>query len=172
MMGGLKVAIIDSDKGYMESLAGYISSNYGLSLSPCCFTNLESFTESSIRAADTYDIVLIAPELYEKNALAGLSKSVVFLEKEALYPTRGCRRYLTGIAIQLSENSLKYTAYREPGLFLCGGRLTPIIAVYSPIGGSESTIAAGSASNAQEGHKVLYLNLERASCTSAFLTRS
>lgn len=172
-MGGLKVAIIDSDKGYMESLAGYISSNYGLSLSPCCFTNLESFTESSIRAADTYDIVLIAPELYEKNALAGLSKSVVFLEKEALYPTRGMPsifkyRHCDSIVGELLEI---HSLSGNRDFFLCGGLPDArIIAVYSPIGGSgKSTIAAGlSVQCARRGMKVLYLNLERASCTSAF----
>jgi hypothetical protein len=172
-MGDLRMAIIDKDKKYMESLAGYIASNYGLSLSPCCFTNLESFTESSKRTADAYDIVLIAPELYEKNALAGLSKSVVFLEKEALYPNRGMPsifkyRHCDSIVGELLEIQ-SLSGNRD--FFLCGGLPDArVIAVYSPIGGSgKSTIAAGlSVQCARRGMKVLYLNFERASCTSAF----
>ena len=73
--------------------------------------------------------------------------------------------------IQLSENFLKYKVYRGIGLFLCGGLPDArVIAVYSPIGGSgKSTIAAGlSVQCARRGMKVLYLNFERASCTSAF----
>jgi cellulose biosynthesis protein BcsQ len=172
-MGGLRLAIIDKDERYMESLASYIVSNYGLSFSPYCFTTPESFIESSKRGKYMYDIVLITPDLYEKNALEGLSKSLVFLEKEAIYPKREVPsifkyKHCDSIIADLIEIQ---NGLGNRDIFLCGALPdTKVIGVYSPVGGSgKSTTAAGlSIQCARRGMKVLYLNLESVSCTASF----
>jgi cellulose biosynthesis protein BcsQ len=172
-MSGLGLAIIDTDSNYMESVAGYITTNYGLSFSVYCFSTLDLFMKDAGRRPERFDIILVSPEFYSREHFSGFPGTVILLEKNSFHTKREMPsvfkyRHCDSIIGEILDirNAQGHTDSRLHG----GLSGTRVVGVYSPVGGAgKSTVSTGLAVQcARRGMKVFYLNLESAGSTSSF----
>lgn len=172
-MGRLRLVLGDPDEAYLESLAGFLMSNYSSWVQLITFTEkeqLETFAGSPDRKAD---ILLINPSIWN-DSLQGNNAGVpiaLLEERTAGWQGKyGVFKYQHGEKL-IHEVLSIYAGENSPeALSIKGSSTTRLVAFFSCCGGSGSTsLSVNTAIMAcQAGLSSFYLNLEEIPSTSVF----
>lgn len=164
-MPEITLVIADSDKDYLDGLESYIKSFHSAAFSNIkTFYKRDSFLEFLSVSKGDQAVYLTGPGFYE--LINGIKSTVIFLSPNPIsgnsQKEKIIFKYHTGEVI---VNFLHTIIPSSP-------KITRIIAVYSPLGGSGKTTVALGASilSSWEGKRIFYLNLESHSSIKAFLS--
>ncbi len=175
-MSKLNLVIADTDRYYVEGLAGYLSCRQPHRFQATCFTE-ESYLTDYLYEPDTVvDILLVSPEMYHLSLpTEGLNTVIMLSPGRHIEEYENCEvinKYQTGD--KLVGNILRIYSEKNPGEthISSASKDTKVIGVFSPNGGAGKTsIALGTALYcAQRGKKVFYLSLESIQSTPAFFS--
>jgi len=167
----IKIAIVDSDKNYLERLSGVMQQYDELTVS--VFSRVDSFQQAI--GVNDFHVVLFDPDISEQVFTFSAKTMPVCLFSEE---TKNLKKYpamlsilkyqrISNIYKEIIKNYAEYA--KDIGAEFFNADDAKVIAVYSPIGGSgKTTIALSLARKISRMHKkVLFLSVEQ--CNSSAL---
>ena len=175
-MNKIGLIIVDHDENYLSYLNNYLSSISKGKFEINCFTDKDTFI-SQINNIKKKDVLIINTEMYDEVIETLGISSVLFLDESNDITEYEDNRVLHKFrdVKNIQERAVK--AYLEGNpkkvkKVYAKNTETQIITVYSPVGGCGKSLLAATLSNAlaEEGKKVLYLNLEDIQSTSLYFS--
>jgi cellulose biosynthesis protein BcsQ len=177
-MGKLRLVIADEDEGYVESLTGFLMSNYPQRFQIGSFTKPEYLEKFLSDNECRVDILLVSPAFTVAQGWKKKAGTVIILyEGKHSGKVNGCEcvnKYQHGDILVSAILDIS-SGDGKTGLAQTGGtRNTRIVSVYSPIGGAGKTSIAANIciQCSRRGLKAFYLNLENAHSTPCYFDGS
>ncbi|MEK3887603.1 AAA family ATPase [Bacillus sp. FSL K6-3431] len=172
-MKKLQLVIVEADSLFLKSFSEYImSSNLQSKFDVKLFSSSTSMNHY-IASGQSYDILLVQPDLYNEEMQNDEKSMVVFLQETkenmendiySVYKYQPLNKMLSSILSAYYENHSTFSGIARKGI------KTKVLSFYSPVGGSGKTTVSVNMSRqlALMGNKVFYLNLELLNTTSLY----